>query len=96
MLTQEEQKRDARMCLLPGALEQVELAVGAELMRQELCTIKSPSKCLVLSFTRLKILPEIMLAALRLPPYFKFDTSKLGDGNTVLYNMLLKLTGNDK
>jgi len=37
-----------------------------------------------------------MLAAVGLPQYFKFDTSKLANGSRAFYKELLKLTGNHK
>lgn len=86
----------ARTDLVLKAEKQVHLAADDKLRREQLCFNKSPSKCLLLSFTSLSILPEIMLAALRLPDYFEFDTSKLANASLVLHSKLEKLTGNDK
>ena len=62
MSTEEEEKRhNGRMVLISAALNQVNVAAGAEFERQELCLSQSPSQCFVLSFTRLDLLPEIML-----------------------------------
>lgn len=51
------------------------------LEREGFCFIGSPLKCLVVSFGRLSVLPELVLNVLDLPKYFKFDTNKLANGH---------------
>ena len=97
MSTEEELKRqEGRLHLISEARNKADAAACAELVRQERCFRQSPSKCIVLSFTRLKLLPWMMLAALKLPDYFKFDTTKLANRSIRLHTKFSKLTGTGK
>ena len=63
--------------LAAQAAEAVQAAQAAHQERESQCTATSPHECLVLRFSRLSILPHVLLHTLSFPTNFKFSINSM-------------------